>query len=447
MLPSRHVPAAARAAYRLDRKASLLAGLYTGAIFPFIGIIARETLHASELELSILSAAPFLGSLLAIFYAHAVEGRRKVRSMVGPFILCRVILFCVAFAHGSLAFVLLVGLAQLVAGVAGPATAAVLKEIYPDDSRGRIMSYNRVALTVTSALIALPAGWLLKQVGYQLLFPVAAVVGMVGSLTYLRIENLYADRWPPPPPALPLRQRLAPRTAWRALGESLTFLRSTFQILRDDKSYRWFALSVFTYGFGNLMVLPLYPIFQVDRLHVSTPQMGWLAQISQVTMILAYFYWGRYVDLLSPLRAVALNVLLNACIPLLYFFSSEAWHLIPAFVLTGITNAGIDLAYFNSILAFANEQTVARYQALHSFLLGIRGTVAPFAGAALMRAMGAHGIDVKYLFLVSMALILLGCWMQAAGVKAQPPRNTSGNGEGAARRQGIRRRPAKRTVK
>ncbi|MDH7571568.1 MAG: MFS transporter, partial [Armatimonadota bacterium] len=283
----------------------------------------------------------------------------------------------------------------------------------------RIMSYNRIAFTATAALVALPVGALLKYPSaYRVVFPIAAVVGMIGSFIYLQIENLYRDRWPPEPPRVPLRERLALASLWCSARKTGRFLSDTFRIFGEDAGYRWFALSVFTYGFGNLMIMPLIPIYQVDRLHISTAQIGLLAQVAQVTSIFAYFYWGRFVDLKSPLRGVVINVLLNACIPLIYFFSGSAWHLVPAFLLTGVTNAGIDLSYFNSILSFANEENVARYQALHSFLLGIRGTLAPFAGVAVMHLLEARGFDTKYLFLVGMVLILLGCWMQVKGMGA-----------------------------
>jgi len=54
---------------------------------------------------------------------------------------------------------------------------------------------------------------------------------------------------------------------------------------------------------------------------------------------------------------------------------------------------------------------------LHSFFLGIRGTIAPFCGAAIASLFRGAGIDVKYVFLIAMALMLLGAGFQLAGVK------------------------------
>src|SRR5687767_3088375 len=42
------VPAQARHAFRVDLAAMFLAGLYTGAVFPFVQVIARDDLKASK---------------------------------------------------------------------------------------------------------------------------------------------------------------------------------------------------------------------------------------------------------------------------------------------------------------------------------------------------------------------------------------------------------------
>jgi hypothetical protein len=65
-------------AYRWDALAGLLGGIYMGAIFPFVMRIARADLQASRLEISLLTAAPFIGSLLAPLWARQMVGRAKM---------------------------------------------------------------------------------------------------------------------------------------------------------------------------------------------------------------------------------------------------------------------------------------------------------------------------------------------------------------------------------
>ena len=60
------------------------------------------------------------------------------------------------------------------------------------------------------------------------------------------------------------------------------------------------------------------------------------------------------------------------------------WLLAVAYIFTGITLAGVDLGWMNAIMQFAHKEEISHYTALHAFLVGVRGTVAPFAGTALI---------------------------------------------------------------
>ena len=53
----------------------------------------------------------------------------------------------------------------------------------------------------------------------------------------------------------------------------------------------------------------------------------------------------------------------------------------------------------------------------HSFLLGIRGVLAPLLGAMLIRSLENYGLDMRWLFILALTLILTGCWMQVIGIR------------------------------
>jgi len=413
MIFEKAVPAEARDAYRKDARAGILVGIYTGAIFPFIGFIARDRLHASTSLIALMTAAPFIGSMFALFYANAMEGRAKMPFVVWSGVAARSLFLFSVFAFTPLSFALIVSAAQVIATISGPAYAAVLKEIYPDDQRGRIMAYIRVGLAATTFIATQAVGrmlsgcsipwlhWKIPPISFRYIFPIAGLFGVASSLTFGTIRTAPVD------PNDPANQKVS----------TLKFLRSTLAIFGEDHNYAWFALSVFTFGFGNLIAAPLYPVFQVDRLHITASQVAMLSNISTVIWMFSYLYWGKYVDMQSPLKAVVVNVLLVSLVPLGYFLATNVWMLIPTAVLSGLTMGGVELSYFNSILYFSREGRESHYQALHSFLLGIRGTIAPFIGAALVGSFRAHHIDVKYVFLISMGLMLLGALLQILGVK------------------------------
>ena len=397
------IPEKARDAYRRDAWAGMLGGIYTGAIFPFVAFIARDQLHASVTLISLMMAAPFIGSMFALFYAHAMEGRRKLPYVVWSTITARALFFFMLFATTPLRFVLIVAAVQAIATIAGPAYSAVLKEIYPDEHRGRIMAYIRVGLAFATFAATLLVGQILKHhvLNFRFVFPIAALIGIMATLSFSTIKTAPVD----------------PDDPDNSRASIIPFLKNTLAIFKEDRDYTWFALSIFVFGFGNMLASPLYPIFQVDRLHISASQVAMLSNVAAVVWMFSYFYWGKYVDIQSPLKATMINVLLICLVPLIYFLAKNVWMLIPAAVVSGVVTSGLELSYFNGILFFAKDGRESHYQALHSFLLGIRGTIAPFCGAAMITLFRGQGIDVKFVFLISMSIMLLGGVLQTVGVK------------------------------
>lgn len=405
MIFEKLVPEEARDAYRRDYLSGGLVGLYTGAIFPFIGFIARDRLHASVELIGLMTAAPFIGNMFALFWANAMEGRRKLPYVVWSCGIARALFMFTLFATTPLRFALLISVIQITATVAGPAYSAVMKEVYPDEHRGRIMAYIRIGLAFATFVSTLVVGQLLKRgsLDYTHIFPIAGLLGVASSVCFSTIKTAHVD------PDHPDNQRVS---TWKFLGDSLS-------IFKEDRNYAWFALSVSIYGFGNLLVAPIYPVYQVDVLHISAAQVALLSNVSTIVWMFSYLYWGRYVDVHSPLRAVVINVLLICLIPLNYFFARNVWMLMPTSIINGVTMGGVELAYFNSILYFARNGKASQYQALHSFLLGIRGTIGPFVGAWMVSSMKHVGMDVRYAFLVSMAVMLTGALFQLFGVKTR----------------------------
>jgi hypothetical protein len=78
----------------------------------------------------------------------------------------------------------------------------------------------------------------------------------------------------------------------------------------------------------------------------------------------------------------------------------------------GLCMAGIDLAYLNTTLLFAEPGKAAQYQALHSSFFGIRGSIAPQFAIPLMR-----GIGFRYAFIASFAIISTGLWLQMISMR------------------------------
>ncbi|MFY7954398.1 MAG: hypothetical protein ACOVT5_17990, partial [Armatimonadaceae bacterium] len=83
------IPEGARASLFWDTLAGMLAGAYMGAVFPFVTRVARGELAADSFWLGVLSAAPFVGNLLAPFWAARMDNRNAVPFLLSTWIPAR----------------------------------------------------------------------------------------------------------------------------------------------------------------------------------------------------------------------------------------------------------------------------------------------------------------------------------------------------------------------
>ena len=117
----------------------------------------------------------------------------------------------------------------------------------------------------------------------------------------------------------------------------------------------------------------------------------------------------------SPVLATVVNTVLSGLVPLIFFVSRSIWMLLPAYIILGVVAGGMELAYFNSLIRFSEDGMETKYQALHNFLLGIRGAVAPFCGAALVTLFEFIKLDIRYVFLAGALLFFTGILIQLVG--------------------------------
>ncbi|NLH99125.1 MAG: MFS transporter [Chthonomonadales bacterium] len=188
---------------------------------------------------------------------------------------------------------------------------------------------------------------------------------------------------------------------------TIAFFRDTLGILRRNPGYRWFTASVFVYGFGNLVASTIYPIYQVDRFHISNTEVANLQNVAAATTIVGFFFWGWFMDKKGPLLTVLIAICVVCTMPVVYALAPRVEYLRIAAATGGLAMSGIDLGYINTTLLFAEAGRAAQYQALHSSFFGLRGTIAPQLAIPLMHAVGPQNA-----FYVSEVIMLCGVMLQ-----------------------------------
>ncbi len=388
MLFAKSIVPEARRAYKLDAYAAILAGLFNGAIFPFVGFIARNYLKADVHLISLFVAAPYLGNIFSLFGAGAISNRNNMPWVIFSWILARGLFLFIVFAKTPITFAIIVSLSQFIATLSSPSYAAIMKSIYPDSQRGTIMGYCRIFLAFATIISTFTAGAIIHEwvSSYKIVMSLAAILGIISAIIFSRI----------------------PLTSMQDFknSESMpSFILNTFKILKNNVRYRWFCISLIFYGVGGLILAPVIPIFQVDHLHITATQVSILSNVTQITWMISFFYWGPYVDRFSPLRAVFMNFLATTLVPanylIAFFLPVNAWFLLPAFVFSGFIGAGVELSFFNTVFQISDPDQVAQYQGLTNFIMGIRGIFSPFIGATML----ALGMEIWLIFAVSLFLL------------------------------------------
>jgi MFS family permease len=374
--------------------AGALAGLYIGSVFPFVTRTAKD-LHATDAALAWISAAPFLGNLLSPLWAAQMVGRAKMPFCVWGWSAARALFLLMPFVTAPWPFALLMVSIQVLGTMPSPAYAALMKDLYPDETRGRLMGYVRATVQTTTLLGTLIAGRLLdNQLSFRTLFPAAALSGIAAALVFSRCKT-----------ATPLPD---------SSGQQRPSLRETLLPLVENPPFRWFALSVMFYGLGNLMAQPLYALFQIERLGVRNTDIADIANAAALSAIGGSFLWGRFLDRYGAARTVFFAICLVTSTSVVYFFARTLAPLYLASALFGFGLSGIELSYMASILAYAEPGQTARYQSLHSLLLGIRGILAPLIALPLLRWAGWQAT-----FAITFGLMLIGAVLQFLAMRKE----------------------------
>ncbi|HUU53690.1 MAG TPA: MFS transporter, partial [Armatimonadota bacterium] len=285
------LPKPVRRALKWDAISAAIGGVSAGALFPFLGVILRRDLHASAYVIAMLTAAGSVGNLFNPFVAHFIRDRVKLPYAIWPPIVSRSLFLLMPLAFIAPAFAAIAMAAAAIGALAAPAYAAVIRDAYPVERRGFLMGLVRVLWVAGAMLGALLGGSLLEHFSYRWVFAVVSIVGIGAVAAFARIGVPAA----PDPAVAPSR------------------ISDGFKVLLTDRLFRLYAAGFFLWGLGNLILMPVYPVFQVDVLKISNRWVGYLATTASGMSMLGYLYWGRLLDRGGPFRLL-LRVLVFAAV-------------------------------------------------------------------------------------------------------------------------------------
>ena len=383
--------------FRIDAFSGLTAGVYLGVIVAFLPVVIRRMGGSTE-DVALVVAGPFIGHLFSPLFGYLLARYRPVTITAVTSTLSRSI-FLVGLLVAATPFALaFVSVTMWIIAVANMASYATLMQgIYPDSERASAMGKVRIGVSIASIASATLAGLFIDSVPATMVFAAATIISLPGAIAFGRIRHDL--------PAIPVvrhRPSQIARDVWR------------------DQRYRRILISFTIFGFGNLMNAALFPILLVDHFNAPNSFVGYMAALQAGSAIVAYVVWGRFIDRGSSLRLTVVNTALVLLMPLGYLLAPSTIFLLPVAVIAGITNAGGDITFFTNITQLAPRARVGDYAVAQSSLMGVRGTIAPFAASALLTLFPAQTVVV-----LAMALMVAGLVVMDRAVRfatAEPAR-------------------------
>lgn len=373
--------------------AALLFGIFWAVVVGFMPVILRK-MGATESHLAIYVVFMSLGLLFTPVTAFIFQRYNIIKVSTWIWVFGRsMFLLTPLVATNVNLFMVCLGIFWICETVPSPGYVRLLEQLYPDELRGRIMSFVRIGMTLMILLMTPIAGWLLDQVSFVYILPAMSIIGWLASAVFARLRTVT--------PAPTADQAInTPRTSRLPLRQIMG------EIGRNRPFMVFLALNVL-FGCGTLIGSPLYAVVQVNRLEMNYTEVGYLNLVQSITWLLGFFFWGRITDRRGPIWVLVISMLCGAMLPFGFMVAQSAWWLVPAFIGQGLLLGGFDLGFTNTAIAIADRKRLEVYFAAVHMVSGARGILVPLLTPILI---AAHVTETA-IFAIGGVLIVISAGM------------------------------------
>ena len=363
---------------RVNVRESLRASFKDGIFASFMGGVADHYatplalfLGATVQQVGLITALPNLLSSLSQFFAvrviYWVGGRVKllVRLVLSQasLILCIAILPSLEIPSRVELLLVLLILAALCGGLAGPAWGSLMSDYIPSSKRGRYFGWrNRtigaVALgsVITSGLILNSFREVSYAAGFLIIFSLAALA---------RYASAYFIKQMDEPP-----HRRDP-------ASDFTFLM--FVARFRESNFLKFVVFCACLTFATYLSAPFFAVFMLRDLQLSYLTYMALQVCSSFASLVALPLWGKHADLVGNVRVLRLSSFFAALVPAFWLWSSDPAYLMLVQIWGGFSWSGVTLSAANFIYDAVTPQKRVRCIAYFNVING----VALFLGSSL----------------------------------------------------------------
>ena len=351
-------------------------------------------LGATVQQIGLITALPSLMSSLSQFFAvkviYWVGGRLKLLVRLvfsqASLVLGIAMLPLLEGAYRVEVLLILLILAAMCGGMAGPAWGSVMSDYVPASKRGRYFGWrNRTVGSVTVGSI-LASGLLLNffqtvsyGTGFLIIFCLAATARYASAYFISRMDE-------PPHKQDP--------------ASDFTFV----MFLRRFRESNFLKFVIFSaaLNLASFLAAPYFAVFMLRDLQLSYVSYMALQIGASLASLVALPLWGRHADLVGNVRVLRLSSFFAALIPVFWLFSHHPVYLLLVQMFAGFSWSGVTLSAGNFIYDAVTPQKRVRCIAYFNVVHGVALFIGSYLGGFLAtRLPPLFGYRLLSLFAVS----------------------------------------------
>jgi MFS family permease len=262
--------------------------------------------------------------------------------------------------------------------------------VYPESSRGRLLSVVSTGRYAAAGAALLVGGFLASESDGALVIAAGGLVGAVLALATSRI-------------ATPDLGAVEPFSAKRAIRSIL-----------DHPRVRQVTMAHALFGGGMATAVPLVTLVQVDRLDLGFASIGITGMAGAAATLVSILAWGAIADRRGTVPVLQAAGILGVAGLALFAVAADHAAVIAASVLVGVSNGAVEVAFALLIANHVPAMHQAATTAGSNAVFGIRGLIAPVLVVTLIQV-GVLDLDSALALCVVAAIGGACLYLRAAG--------------------------------
>ncbi len=385
---------------------AIVSALLEGGVLGVIvknGFAGQVNSNLLNFSVALVTGAPYFSNLLSVYWVNLSRGKSKAR-MVSDlslvFCLCAFLMGFVQFNElGLIFFISLLIVARICWSGVLTVRSNIWRANYPRYIRGKVTAKLATLASIIMSLTAISVGWLLDKNFqlFQIIFIVLSILSIFGAYQYRSLAVRYQ-----------LKEIVVENN-----NQNKTTIKSVFSILKTNKPFAKYMLSMFILGSGNLMFMAPMIVYLNEHTQLLKLEQILISTAIPLALIpIAVNWWAKLLDgnhifyfrsIHSWAFVIALIVFLFAQVTLLtslYYIAS---------IIYGIAIAGGVIGWNLGHNDFVGKGSPMDYMAIHVTLTGVRGLFMPIIGISLYQYLEtSHPGLGKWALLLPLSLTTIG---------------------------------------